>query len=85
MKSVNRVFQQGAIQHAAEDPADDWHDPEQPQLLQRPAAWKIATAVLRAGLTEVLVTGMLIKWMRVSARPMAMGAKPAGACLSVAP
>lgn len=28
---------------------------------------KIATAVLRAGLTEVLVTGMLIKWMRVSA------------------
>lgn len=39
--------------------------------------WKIATAVLRAGLTEVLVTGMLIKWMRVSARPMAMGAKPA--------
>ena len=45
----------------------------------------IAAAVLRAGLTEVLVTGMLIKWMRVSARPIAIGAKPAGACLSVAP
>ena len=41
--------------------------------------------MLRAGFTEVLVTGMLIKWMRVSARPMASGAKPAGAFLSVAP
>ena len=41
--------------------------------------------MLRAGLTDVLVTGMLIRWMSVSARPMAMGAKPAGARLSVAP
>ena len=31
---------------------------------------KIAGPVLLAGLTEVLVTGMLIKWMRVNARPM---------------
>ncbi|MNC73281.1 hypothetical protein D3C75_1244530 [compost metagenome] len=29
--------------------------------------------------------GMLIKWIRVSPRPMAIGAKPAGANLSVAP
>ena len=41
--------------------------------------------MLRAGLTEVLVTGMLIKWMSVNASPMATGAKPAGARLSVAP
>jgi hypothetical protein len=41
--------------------------------------------VLRAGLTEVLVTGMLMRWISVSARPMAIGAKPAGARLSVEP
>ena len=44
-----------------------------------------ATPVLRAGLTEVFVTGMLTRWMRVSPRPIAMGAKPWGARLSVAP
>ena len=38
LQRINHVFQQGAIQHAAEDPADDRHDPEQPQLLQSPAA-----------------------------------------------
>ena len=35
--------------------------------------------MLRAGFTDVLVTGMLIKWMSVSPRPIAMPAKPAGA------
>ena len=44
-----------------------------------------ATAVLRAGLTEVLVTGMLIKWIRVRHNPIAIGAKPFGALSSVAP
>ena len=44
-----------------------------------------ATPVLRAGFTEVFVTGMLIKWIRVSPSPMARGAKPCGARLSVAP
>jgi len=33
----------------------------------------------RAGFTDVLVTGMEIKWIRVRHRPMAMGAKPCGA------
>ena len=42
-----------------------------------------ATPVLRAGFTEVLVTGMLMRWIRVRHRPMAIGAKPAGARLSV--
>ncbi len=41
--------------------------------------------MLRAGFTEVLVTGMPIRWMRVSARPIAIGAKPAGARRSVEP
>ena len=41
--------------------------------------------MLRAGFTDVLVTGMLIRWISVSARPIAIGAKPAGARLSVAP
>ncbi|MNT74665.1 hypothetical protein D3C72_2135040 [compost metagenome] len=36
-------------------------------------------------MTEVLVTGMLIRWIRVNARPIGSGAKPAGARLSVAP
>ena len=44
-----------------------------------------AGPVLRAGFTEVLVTGMLIRWIRVRHRPMAIGAKPAGALPWVAP
>jgi len=42
---------------------------------------KIAWLVLRAGLTEVLVTGMLIKWISVRHRPIAIGAKPVGVFL----
>ena len=41
--------------------------------------------MLRAGFTDVFVTGMLIRWISVSPRPIAIGAKPAGARLSVAP
>ena len=33
----------------------------------------------RQGLTEVLVIGIEIRWIRVRARPMAIGAKPAAA------
>ena len=44
-----------------------------------------ATPVLRAGFTEVFVTGMLIRWIKVSPRPIASGANPCGARLSVAP
>ena len=42
-------------------------------------------AVERAGLTEVLVTGIEIRWISVRLRPMASGAKPAGAALLVEP
>ena len=38
-----------------------------------------AAAAERAGLTEVFVTGIEIRWISVSARPIAIGAKPAGA------
>ena len=41
--------------------------------------------VERAGFTEALVTGISTRWMRVRPRPMAIGANPAGARLSVAP
>src|SRR6185437_5353160 len=46
---------------------------------------KSAGPVLRAGFTDVLVTGMLIKWINVSTRPIGIGAKPWGTRLSVAP
>jgi len=38
-----------------------------------------AGPVLRAGFTDVFVTGMLTKWMSVSASPIAIPAKPTGA------
>ena len=37
-----------------------------------------AGASERAGFTEVLVTGMLIRWISVRVRPMASGARPDG-------
>ena len=40
---------------------------------------KMAVAVERAGLTEALETGMATRWMKVSVRPIAIGAKPAAA------
>ena len=50
---------------------------------QRPTS--SAGPVLRAGLTEVLVTGIEIRRMSVSASPIASGAKGAGERASVAP
>lgn len=47
--------------------------------------WNSATAVLRAGFTEVFDTGMLIKWIKVKPKPIAIGAKPAAAFLCVEP
>ena len=38
-----------------------------------------AGPVLRAGLTEVLVTGIDTRWIKVSARPIGMPAKPVAA------
>lgn len=39
---------------------------------------KRATPVLLAGLTDVLVTGMLMRCIRVRPKPMAIGAKSLG-------
>src|SRR5688572_14406202 len=47
--------------------------------------WKIATPSERAGLTDVLVTGIEIRWISVSASPIARGAKPFGAPSEVTP
>ena len=47
--------------------------------------WKIAVASERAGFSDVLVTGIEIRCILVSARPMAIGAKPLGARSSVEP
>ena len=44
-----------------------------------------AGPVLRAGLTERFVTGMPMRWINVRPKPIAMGANPCGARLSVAP
>src|SRR5262245_16200107 len=44
-----------------------------------------AGPVLRAGFTDVLVTGIETRWINVSASPMASGANPAGALPCVAP
>ena len=44
-----------------------------------------AGPVERAGFTDVFVIGMLIRWISVSARPIAIGAKPFGARWSVDP
>ena len=37
---------------------------------------KIAVAIERAGFTEVLSTGMLIRWIKVKVRPIVNGANP---------
>ena len=39
----------------------------------------------RAGFTDVFVTGMLMRWMSVSAKPIAIGANPGDARFAVAP
>ena len=46
---------------------------------------KRATAVERAGLTEVLVTGIEMRWINASPIPMVRGANPAGAARDVEP
>ena len=50
-----------------------------------PLALKNATPVERAGLTDVLDTGIETRWIRVRVRPMARPANPLGARSSVDP
>ena len=61
------LFAKPAVQHAPGSAAEDWSDPKQPKLADGPAADEEGRTVQRAGLTEVLVTGMLMRWIRVKA------------------
>ena len=83
------AFGDELIGERADDAADDRRQPEQPQLSETPRfaaeCDRIAGPVERAGFTEVLVTGMLTRWIRVRERPMASAAKPFEARLSVVP
>ena len=44
-----------------------------------------AGPIERAGFTEVFVTGIDTRWIRVRPRPIAIGANPLGARVSVEP
>jgi hypothetical protein len=55
------------------DPGDDRADERGDD--ERPA--KTAAAIERAGFTEVLLTGMLTRWISVNMRPIASGARAA--------
>ena len=46
---------------------------------------KRAGPVLRAGLTDVLVTGIEIRWINTKAKPIGMPAKPVAAPFDVVP
>src|SRR6185369_9574440 len=46
---------------------------------------KSAGPVLRAGFTDVFVTGIVMRWISVRARPIGMPAKPVAAPLDVVP
>jgi hypothetical protein len=84
-RDVGLVAGEEGVGRAGDDRADDGGDPEQPQLGGAPSPLKKATAVERAGLTDVLLMGVEMRWISVRARPMAMGANPVGARPSVAP
>ena len=80
-----RDTQHGPVDERTQHPAGDRRHPEQPELRQVVAAANSACEVERAGFTDVFVTGMEMRWISVSAKPMATGAVPAGAPLRVAP
>ncbi|MCY1372510.1 hypothetical protein D9M69_597200 [compost metagenome] len=50
-----------------------------------PVSANRAAAAERAGLTDVLLIGIEIRWIRVRERPMAIGAKPDGTADEVEP
>lgn len=77
-----------AVHQTADQSAGKREHDEHPELLERPAAdehGRGQTARRVHGSVGELVTGMLMRWISVSVRPMARGAKPAGARRSVTP
>ena len=79
------LFAEPPIDDRTRGASEQRRDPEQPELLIAQPPTNSAGPVLRAGLTDVLVTGIDTRWMSVSASPMASGAKPTGALPCVAP
>ena len=78
----DRLFaaaEQGEVRRAGDQAAGEWSEDEQPELEMASPPANRRAPMERAGFTEVLVTGMLIRWIRVSVRPIASGAKPFGA------
>ncbi len=73
------------VGRAGDGGTDDRGHPEQPELRRGVTAVEEGDRGRTAGLTEVFVTGIEMRWMSVSPRPMAIGAKPTGARPSVAP
>src|SRR5947209_7940401 len=77
------------IEPAGEKPGecctDNRRQPEQPELADIVPDGKQRGAVLRAGLTEVLVTGIMTRWIKVRHRPIGMPAKPTAAPCEVEP
>ena len=73
------------VNHACEHRAKDGRQPEQPQLLQSPAASDQGGPGAAGGIDGEISHGNADQVDRVSANPIAMGAKPTGARSSVAP
>jgi hypothetical protein len=78
LAQISRNGKRGA-HPAGQQGAGDRGQPEQPQLTFGLTTHPESYAGVAGGLTEVLVTGILIMWIRVRARPMARPAKPAEA------
>ena len=64
---------------------NEWSDHKEPELGERPAPDKQRWPMLRAGFTNVLVTGIPSRWIKTSTKPIGIPAKPTGALMSVAP
>ena len=73
------------VDETADQPADDGRQPEQPQLLQGPAARDQRGTRAACGIDRGVGHRDRDRWISVSASPIAIGAKPEGARLSVDP
>ena len=80
-----RLVAEPAINHAAENPADQRRDPEQPELLDRCAADNERRAGEARRIDRRIGHRNVTRWMSVRHRPIAIGAKPSGARPCVEP
>ena len=63
------------VNDTAEHAADDRATQKSQSCFTAMPPTNTATAVERAGFTDVFVTGMLMRWMSVRQRPIAMGSE----------